>query len=246
MGRSRPFRRTGRRRLLWAAGVVVALLVAVSAGLSWAFPSVAAAFCPSCYGLEQLRPGLYVERGVPAEQRSRAAEVADEAARRVAAFYGGERSSARLLVCYTDACYRRIGGGGERGRAVLDRVVLLSPRGVDVVIAAHERSHVELYHRLRSPDAVPQWFQEGLAVLVSDDLRYLLPATAADRCRVVSGEPLPQTLDDWLAARGGDRLYAVAACRVSRWVAGHGGPAAVLDLIDRVNRGERFSTLVPG
>ena len=45
-------------------------------------------------------------------------------------------------MCLSDDCYRRIGGGRERGIAVLNRAVMLSPRGVNPVIAAHELTHL--------------------------------------------------------------------------------------------------------
>ncbi|MFG1943168.1 hypothetical protein [Nonomuraea sp. NPDC048826] len=53
---------------------------------------------------------------------------------------------------------------------------MLSPRGADPVIASHELSHVELHTRLAGAE-VPQWFDEGLAVVVCGDPRYLAPAS---------------------------------------------------------------------
>ncbi|MFG1839588.1 hypothetical protein [Micromonospora sp. NPDC049175] len=41
-------------------------------------------------------------------------------------------------------------------------------------------------------------------------------------------------------------MYATAACRVYRWAEARGGHAAVLDLVDRLNRGEHFPALVDG
>ncbi|TQM14940.1 hypothetical protein [Pseudonocardia kunmingensis] len=139
----------------------------------------------------------------------------------VAEFFGGLRSDPAFLACLTDACYTRIGGGGERGIAVLNRTVMLSPRGIDPVIAAHELTHVELHARLGTA-SVPQWFDEGLAVLVSDDPRYLLPEGPGDRCRVAPAGPLPESLDAWLRAAGSDpQVYAQAGCAVSRLLAAH-------------------------
>ncbi|MFD0490124.1 hypothetical protein ACFQ0O_27270 [Saccharopolyspora spinosporotrichia] len=143
----------------------------------------------------------------------------EEANRRVDRFYGGRVSSPRIVACLTDGCYRRIGGGGERGVAVLNSAVMLSPRGVDPVIASHEMSHVELHTRLHSSGArVPQWFDEGLAVLVSGDPRHLAPATAPDRCLVPAAEPLPETLDGWLKAAAADP--APTPRRRAEWTAG--------------------------
>src|SRR5690349_5974364 len=98
-------RRTWRWLLAIAAGLVVAV----------AFPSVAATTCPGCYGMIQVRPGLYLEPGLPPTRERQVAEVIDAANRRVADFYGGRRSSPDILVCATTRCYQKIGGGGERG-----------------------------------------------------------------------------------------------------------------------------------
>lgn len=200
-------------------GGIFALLLALVVGVSVAFPAVASTTCPGCYGLDRVRPGLYVEPGAPAAQRRQVTDAVDEGTRRVAAFFGGLRSDPDFLACLTDGCYSRIGGGGERGIAVLNRAVMLSPRGIDPVIAAHELTHVELHTRLGRGSA-PQWFDEGLAVLVSDDARYLRPAGEGDRCLVEPTGPLPETLDDWLRAASADaQVYAQAACAVSRWTA---------------------------
>ena len=233
-----------RRRILRVIRVAVigcctlALAAALLIMVRW--PAMAAMTCPECYGLQRLTGGVYVERGLPAGERARAVRVLATARQRVAAFYGPSTASPRILVCTTDECYRRIGGGGEAGAAVLNEALMLAPRGVTEVIASHELSHVELRHRLRG-GTVPQWFNEGLAVVVSDDPRYLGPASAADRCLVEPGGPLPETLADWLAdGSGNDHLYPRAACAVERWMGEHGGRAAVVELVERLAAGESF------
>ncbi|GAA1720291.1 hypothetical protein [Nonomuraea bangladeshensis] len=235
-------RRKGRLLL----GGLAALVVAAAAGVVLAYPSVAATTCPGCYGLAELQPGVYAEPDLSEAQRRHVTDVVEQARQRVGAFYGGRESSPSVLVCLTDACYRRIGGGGERGIAVLNRAVMLSPRGADPVIASHELSHVELHVRLRGKEEeVPQWFDEGLAVLVSGDPRYLAPETAGDRCLVDTGGALPESLKDWFGMAGRDpQAYAKAACQVSRWVQANGGRDAVLKLIDRLAAGDDFAQLV--
>ncbi|MBG0831437.1 hypothetical protein HS041_27195 [Planomonospora sp. ID67723] len=235
-----------RRRWRWLLAGSGVLLTAVVAGVVLAFPSVAATACPGCYGLEGLGPGVYVEPGLSADQRRRVTEAVAAGERRVRDFYGGRTSSPRVLVCVTERCYRRIGGGRERGVAILNRAVMLSPRGIDPVIVSHELSHVELRERLGSAgDRVPQWFNEGLAVVVSDDPRYLLPRTAPDRCRVGPEGTPPSTSAEWLRTAGADeQVYARSACRVHRWLAANGGRAAVTDLVERMAAGERFALIV--
>jgi hypothetical protein len=222
-----------RNRLRWALGGIVVVLLAVG-GFVLAYPSVAATTCPGCYGLTRVGDDMYSERGLTAAQKDQLAALTVDARRRVETFYGDRKSEPRLVACFTDDCYARIGGGGEKGIAILNRAVMLSPRGLDAVIAAHEMAHVELHRRLDGE--VPQWFDEGLAVVVSDDPRYL-----GERCDVPFDGPLPDTLPAWLDAAGADQqVYSKAGCRVQRWMATNGGRDAVLTLIKQLNDGAAF------
>ncbi|MGC4896503.1 hypothetical protein [Micromonospora sp. DT31] len=236
----------GRRRWPWVVAALVAVALVAGGVLVRAYPSVAATTCPRCYGMTPVRDRLYAEPGLSAADRRRLVEVYDAATRQVDDFYRGRESAPTVLACFSADCYARIGGGGERGMAVRNQALMLSPRGIDPVIAAHELSHVELHARLGShADEVPQWFDEGLAVLVADDRRYLLPPTAPDRCRDAAPGPLPETLDAWLrAATADEQVYARAACRVQRWVQAGGGPEAVLRLVTRLRAGADIDTLL--
>jgi hypothetical protein len=236
-----------KTRKIWTrilTGIVVLLTTAV-VGVALAYPSVAATTCPGCYGLTELRPGVYTERNLSPAQRSQINQTVDTATKRVADFYGTRLSSPTLLICLTEQCYRRIGGHQERGIAILNRSVMLSPRGLDPVIASHEMSHVELHTRLASESEVPQWFDEGLAVVVSDDPRYLAPKTASDRCLTTPDAPLPVSLDDWLRTASKDaNTYAKAACQVSRWLHSNGDRRGLQTLVQRLNAGTPFDSLV--
>jgi hypothetical protein len=211
----------------WLVAVAVAVLLGACAGaVAVAAPSVAAVACPRCYGLSALGDGVYAERDDPRYLR-----IVGAAEQRIAAFYGGREAHARVLVCATDACYRRIGGGAEKGRALSTKALLLSPAGTDEVIAAHELAHLELHQRLGAARSkVPRWFDEGLAVLVSDDPRYL--RSGGDRCRLPYEQALTVTRVDWAQATAGgtDHGYLQAACVVSRWVGEHDVRALIAGL----------------
>jgi hypothetical protein len=215
---------------------IIALFVIVGAGATalvhFTYPAAAAVGCPSCYGFSDLGDGVYVQNDMPSNRRAVARATVEAARDRVRAFYGDLQSSPRVLICATEACYRPL-GGGSRGVTLLDRALILSPRGTDTVIAAHELAHAELHRRIGLSatlgNSVPQWFDEGLAVVVSDDPRYLAPGP--DRCRAEPGSELPTSRAAWIETAESAGLYARAACRVSRWLDAHGGAASILRLV---------------
>jgi hypothetical protein len=222
--------------------LAVVVVLAVGSGIaSAAVPGLAATACPRCYGLKPLPNGLYADRDDAAYQ----ALIAD-ADRHIAAFYGSRRSDPRVLMCSTTSCYQRLGGGGEKGRALRNWSLMLSPAGTNATIATHELSHVEFHQRLGSARSkVPQWFDEGLAVLVSDDARYLQPASpqpapSGHRCKLPYAEARPIVDEQWgtSTANGVDHPYLQAGCVVSRWTDANGGPKAVLNLITSLRAGD--------
>jgi hypothetical protein len=197
--------------------------------------------------LERVDADTFVDRGMPADERIQLADVLSEARQRVTAFYGSSTSDPRVLVCSTESCYRNIGGHGERGKAFLHFALILSPRGFNPVIATHELSHIEFHGRLgfrRSlTNAIPAWFDEGLAVIVSNDQRYLAPPEAPDRCLVKTDKPLPGTMSEWNSAAGkqDSHVYAEAACRVSEWMSKRDGSRGVANLVRMVSAGMPFA-----
>jgi hypothetical protein len=230
------WRRAARITLVMGGPIVLA-----AAAPTLAFPAVAAVACPS-YGLEPLEGEIFVDRTMP--PRHNVAAALTQARHRVQDFCGGLYATPRVLICATDACYRRIGGGGSRGMALLDIARLLPPRGITPIIAAHELSHIDRHARLGLVGTMrrdrPQWFDKGVAVNVSDDPRYLAPSPTGNRCLTSSDEPLPTTRGEWVERPGNDQFDKKAAGRVSRWMAARGGAKAVVDVIGAVASGTSF------
>lgn len=230
------------------AGAVSVLIVAGAVGTLWTQPVLAALVCPSCFGFERLSDAIYVERSMSDTERTQFRQAMAQGTERVAHFYGELTAEPTVLACASDACSQRLGGGSSRGAAYWTFALRLAPLGLNPVIIAHERSHIELHRRLGLfkflTGAIPSWFDEGVAVVVSDDPRYLRPAGDGDRCLATTGSSLPQTLPDWLRAAGRQHdLYAQAACRVARWMEAHGGESAVTALVERVRGGAAFETI---
>ncbi|WP_198359386.1 hypothetical protein [Burkholderia ubonensis] len=133
--------------------------------------------------------------------------------------------------------------------AIITRV---SPLGQNPTILAHEFSLVELHRRIGwwklANGVMPVWFDEGVAVIVSDDARYLNPGTtAAERCVRESAGSLPSSPAEWGPRAGKDRMiYADAACRVLQWMDAHGGRDGLLRTIDAAARTNAVPRTIPG
>jgi hypothetical protein len=245
----RPFRRPmqkifqpkrrGYKRVLAIAALLVAAAVGAAA---WLEPALGATACPICYGFDRLKEDVYVDNRATDEQRESARAIVMAAAHRIASFYGEQRSAPRLFLCTTQECYDGF-GGSARGVAILDVVLVLAPLGFNDVIATHELSHVEMHHRLGRLDtlrrAIPQWFDEGVAAIVSQDPRYPSDGTDQECAEAMQGV-MPSQRGEWIHDAGHAALYAKAARRVGCWMHGRGGAAAVTGLIDKVAAGMPF------
>jgi hypothetical protein len=225
--------------------IAAVFLILATACVVFFLPAVAAYACPSCYGLERVTGSLFVDPAMAVEDRRMLQETAARAAAQVANFYGSFDKQPILLACASEDCDRRLGGKGARANTYGTTFIRLSPRGLDQTILAHEFSHVELHARIGQfrllTRAVPAWFDEGLAVIVSDDARYLGPGTmSASRCLAEPQGDLPSSPSQWGHSAGKTpRLYAQAACRVMRWMEENGGKMGLLDAISHVADGSR-------
>ena len=218
---------------------------------------------PESFGLVQVTPRIYVEAGADVETQARLREamVQAESATRLA--YGGVVSRPIVYACISERCYEAFGGGHGSVAKVYGDSILLSPRGLNLQFLAHEWSHAEIRNRLtlRAWFQMPQWFDEGLAVCVSE-----APEHSEEHWQflVTSGVPGPsadelrtfRSLKQWIAAvhKYGDGtnierkamgqpeirpLYAAAGHEVRPWLA-KAGAQGLLALIGRLNAGEEF------
>ena len=124
---------------------------------------------PETFGFTKIAPNIYVETGATEEARANLREALTKAERVINAAYGGVQSHPIVHACISEACYKSFGGRGAKAHTVGERI-LLSPRGLDWHFVAHEWSHTEIYTRLsfRGLWNLPQWFNEGVAVAVSE------------------------------------------------------------------------------
>ena len=234
------------RALVW---VLVLAALALGMGLWLVRPAVAAA-CPACFGLSRAQDGVYLQSGMKPEQQKQALAAIAAARQRIVRFYGEQRFPPRIMVCGDDTCYRHLGGvpGSGTGTAAYFAMAV-SPEAVNTVAITEALSHVEMRGRVGAwkmeTGAVPQWFEQGLAVVVSEDPLYLGPAKRDNRCLAGSFPDMPGTPEEWQGElqQEGDVLYAQSACKTWMWVESHGGGAGVAGLLDKLAAGQDFTAL---
>lgn len=244
--------RNGLPRFHWGRWLSsgLCLLTACALGLLiLTQPAIAALGCPACFGFERLGRRIHVNPRMPDETRAMLLQADVNATARLVPFFGGASADPVILACSNEDCQRRIDGGGARGMSYVSYGLRLSPRGLNPATVVHERTLIELQHRLGLLGFVrgdiPTWFQEGVAVVASGYSRDLLPeGTAGSRCRAEPTGAMPAGDAEWRhMGATDDRIYARAACRVLNWMNANGGPPAVGHLVAAVAGGERFAHL---
>lgn len=198
------------------------------------------ALAPDWFGFVEISKDIYVDESMPSAQRMDLLKTAQAAQARVSQFFGGLDGHPKILACSTEACFvANDFGKTPKGQAYGSSALILSPRGLNIVIISHELTHIELHTRvgaIRSWRTIPGWFDEGLAVYVSQDPRYTEEAwlKATDDGRNV---PALNTLTwgkgSWLLN------YGTARHAVSKWYA-QTGHAGLMQLILQLRNGTDF------
>lgn len=220
---------------------------------------------PAYYGLEAVNDQLYVEAQTDATTRQSLLRAIERAEWQMRAAYGEPQSRPIVHACISAACLDRFGGAGNFAKVYGNRI-LLSARGANWHFIAHEWSHAEMWARLdwTAWRRLPQWFDEGLAVALSEAPEH---AEAHWQYLSATGVPLPTRAEleamrsrrQWLEAgarysdgRNGERQtrgepevhaqYAAAGHAVRPWLA-RAGQRCLLDLIARLNAGQSWDAV---
>ena len=237
-----------KRILKWLLIILAVLLVGGVGFFVYEEPAVGMYACPSCYGFEAVGSRLYADRTIDAEHIKTLEEDLGEGLARVKEFYSSTRSNPYVFVCGSKACDSRMGYRGAKARAYGASYILIFAEGRSAEFLAHELSHIELHYRIGVhrgiSGAIPAWFDEGLAAVISRDPRYVsVEPGGKPTCIAEPDGPLPIHFREWgkVAGKQERPIYAMAACAVIRWMKDNGGRQGILDKIDRVVEGEAFA-----
>ena len=216
---------------------------------------------------------VYISHKTTAKQQTTFRQNSLLARNRIGRFWGSQHGRAILIYCPAQTDYEQYCAGGEGAGCSVglpwgQSYVVLGPDGNNVDVIAHELCHDELFTRIgwwRVKRQIPQWFNEGLALLV--DYRFSNPTVweqpdSSAEASPFADEPVRMgysqhpmlKLSDLETTRdffGGDYThtmlaYQTAADEVARWLAvvGRAGVPALADAIATGNEfGETYRRL---
>jgi hypothetical protein len=224
-------------------------LLSALALLSIGTASAASLATPEQSGLLQVAENIYVSPEMPRAQVEQALSLVHQARQRVAQFYGDLRARPNIVLCATTECYCEFGAVGL-GFTDGSHLVI-APQGLRVPIIVHELAHVEFASRVGSfakvLHDVPQWFDEGQAVLISQAEEF---SEAAWREATGDGRNAPPlaaltAMDDWnrLTGANGEYMhftYGTARHEVGHWFA-VAGPSGLRALAEAMHQGATFA-----
>lgn len=229
------------RALLYRMGSILLVVLAL-AGCGRA--RTGRLFAATWFGFVEIADGIYADEPMPIAQRDQLINTVQTARGRVSGFFGRLKGKPDIFACSTETCFVSNGGTTAQGNAFGASMVLLSPRGLDVVTIAHELSHIELYSRVgpfRAWQVIPPWFDEGLAVLVSQDPEYTTERwlVATENGRKV---PALQGLGRVVPWRNSQLSYGTAKRAVEAWYS-RVGAKGLAHLVRKLKEGKDFDTV---
>lgn len=193
-----------------------------------------------------IAPNVFADKAMPIIQQRQFLQTLQTARERIHHFFGKMESNPTVYACVTASCEGIFGGVKAKAKAYGASKILLSAAGLDNMTITHELAHIELHQRIGSRQAwhkIPMWFDEGLAVLISDDARYhdmhWQKMTNNGR-NVVALDDLVTDRQWRQAVQQGKWPYGIARKAVQEWYALQGHPALEA-LILRMKQGKGFS-----
>lgn len=237
MNVTQPARRRRRWPLLLA---LTPLCVIAIAGV--AFPHMLRLITVRWSSLDELEPDVFVPADLDTQSRERYRELLGGARQRLLRLFPTRRSRPITLLFASRADAERYGGGPAgvtRNLKCWETYVVIAPSGLCVDVIAHEWCHAEIagYLGWHYNQAIPTWFDEGVAMQCDDRETYASlaePLTFAGLC--VLDRPARFNTADYVLHYGSARV------ELATWIDRH-GTAALRHLLEQLGAGEDFAAL---
>ncbi len=211
------------------------------------FPIFGAVVCPTCFGFVEVESGIYIDASLDADlEKDKILSNLDAARLLLREVYVEvEAPLPAIFLCVSKNCATYLGRRGEKASSFGHWAIVVYRDGNSPGILAHELSHIEIGFRLGfyNMSSVPIWFDEGVAVVVSQDRRYLnVDPSGRLSCKEGVSGAMITDLDEWWrrAGTGDIGIYSAAACEVIKWIDHSGNEGSLVRLLDLLRSGESF------
>ena len=255
--KTRTGRKRGSRKSSSLSDTIISLLIIAGTAV-WFFQFTHAGYMKSVpyrASFERLAENVYVNRDY-AGDKTAIPEIVERAKARDAEFFGELEclDETVVIICDDEAMIKKLGYDHHTNSywfPVKKSYICVSDEYLNDDILAHEFTHAELYSRVssRRMAEVPTWFNEGLAM--QNDLRghfgeeYWRKITNNGKS-TVAHEDMDEA-EEFYADPAEERMkrYICSKHEVSIWLGTH-GIQGLMELIDRINKGEDFGTAYSG
>lgn len=148
---------------------------------------------------------IFISPEINPAQFNQIKKIIADSQMRIDSFFSGRKSSPVIIICsnpeqYEKYCSSTEGAGCSLASPWGSSFIILNLQGINVDVASHEMSHIELMKRLgwwKTANDVPQWFNEGVALML--DKRFVSNADPIGRYY--------DYMDEWLYyTRGGQEV----------------------------------------
>lgn len=124
-------------------------------------------------GYAQVKENIYVDRDFNGDS-SKVLSIIDEANKRLSTFWGNTKSKPEIIISDNEKKLKKLGWTGSPAITTTSvffgahSYVVISPKGLNIDVTAHELTHAELHCRLYKGKILPKtlipiWFDEGVA-----------------------------------------------------------------------------------
>jgi hypothetical protein len=121
----------------------------------------------------QVRENIYVDKDFNRDS-SNILPIIDEANKRLVTFWGDTESKPKIIISDNEKKLKKMGWTGNSALTATavffgaHSYVVISPKGLNIDVVAHELTHAELHCRLHKGKILPKklipiWFDEGIA-----------------------------------------------------------------------------------
>ncbi len=236
-------------------GIVVTFLLLLAGAAVWFFQFTKNGYIltvPYRSYFEQIAENVYVNKD-NAMSKDEILNLIHEAEDRDRDFYGEltYASDTTIILNDNEKIQPKLGGGKDTYTFLFPKkhdYTCLSNEYFNLDIVAHEITHTELHARLtkEARSAIPIWFDEGLATQNDYRERYSLESWIE---KTDNGKNVPALEDideprEFHCEEESERQfhYIIAKHEVGLWMEAH-HREGLMDLIDRLNKGEDFNNV---